>query len=247
MNLKRKVEGNMINTSDRIRNIVSVIDNDTLVDVGTDHGFISILAVQKGIVKKVVASDVNKGPLNTCQKNIEKYSLQENIEICLSNGLQNVNTKYDSVTICGMGGLLICNILKDDIQKTKEFKQLVLQPQSDYYDVRRLVYELGFYIKEELYLIDNLSKKNTLDKYYLIFNCQKGIKNMPSEKELMLGLNIENTNNEVYIAYITYIYNKSKVAYASLQNAKSSVADKKQYYNKLITYCEEILKDNEIK
>ncbi len=236
----------MINTSDRIKNIVSVIENDTLVDVGTDHGFIAILAVLSGKVKNVIACDLNKGPLEACKRNIIKYNLSDNIKTVLSNGIDNVDSDYKSVTICGMGGHLIYNILSSDREKTKKFEQLVLQPQSDHLGVRKLVYELGFYIEEEIYFIDNLSKSNTLDKYYIIFNCKKGEKPLPSDKELNLGVNVKNESLEIYKEYINYVYNKSRVVYESLlENAKTEVFEKKEYYGNLLKYCEEVL--NEVK
>ncbi len=235
----------MINTSDRIKNIVDVIEYDTLVDVGTDHGFIAILSVQKGKTKKVLACDLNKGPLQRCNENIEKYGLNEQIRTKISNGIEEVEVEHDCVTICGMGGLLVHNILDKDREKTKKFKQLVLQPQSDYYMVRKLVYEMGFYIKNEVYFIDNL-KQNSQDKYYMIFNCVKGEKEMPCEKELMYGKNIDENSKETYTGFIEMCLDKGQKAYKSLtENSKSDVSIKKEYYEKVIKYCEEIL--NEIK
>ncbi len=232
----------MINTSDRIKNIVNVIENDTLVDVGTDHGFISILAVQSQRAKKVIACDLNEKPLKSCQENIKKHGLENQITTKLSDGLKSIECDYQSVTICGMGGLLVNNILSFDVQKTRKFKQLVLQPQSDYREVRELIYELGFYIKEEIYFIDNLSKNNKEDKYYIIFNCQNLKKDMPSEKELMFGININDDSKEIYINFTETNYRKAKKSYDNLiENAKTVVLDKKNYYEKYLKYCEEIL------
>ncbi len=234
----------MISTSDRIKNIVNVIEHDTLVDVGTDHGFIAILAVQSKGVKKVFACDVNRGPLNTCEKNIAKYDLQDKITTVLSDGLQNVECDFSSVTICGMGGMLLKNIIVHDAEKTKKFKQLVLQPQSDYYEVRKAVYELGFFIKEEIYFIDNI-KNNGLDKYYIIFNCEKGFGSLPSDKELHLGINIKNETMETYRDFVNMTYLKSKVALENLlKNSKNDVSEKQEYFEKIVGYCEEVLNES---
>ncbi len=240
-----KEKEKMINTSDRIKNIVDVIEYDTLVDVGTDHGFIAILSVQSGKTRNVLACDLNKGPLQTCQNNIEKYGLTAQISTQLSNGLEKVEVEHDCVTICGMGGLLVHNILNFDSDKTKKFKQLVLQPQSDYYMVRELVYKMGFYIKSEVYFIDNL-RQSSQDKYYMIFNCINEKREMPSEKELMFGINIDKNSLDTYKGFIEMTYEKSQKAYEMLtKNSKSDVSEKKEYYEKVIKYCEEIL--NEIK
>lgn len=239
----------MINVSKRIESIVNTIEFDTLVDIATDHGFIPIYAVLNKKVKMAIASDLNKEPLISCDKNIKKYNLEENIQTVLSNGLENIQTDYKTMTLGGIGGLLMCDIISKDMDKTKNFSQLVLQPQSDYKEVRKKIYELGFYIKEEIYLIDNLSKKNNTDKYYIIFNCIKGQKDMPLDKELSVGINISPSCIDIYENYIDIVYNKAKLDLNNLtKNAKTDTTYKEKYYNNLINYLEgtknEIRKDN---
>ncbi len=231
----------MISTSERIKNIVDVIEYKSLVDVGTDHGFIAIRSVQSGKTEKVIACDLNKKPLESCKSNIEKYGLDKNITTVLSNGLLNVECDYESVTICGMGGLLVCNIIGAEPDKTKKFKQLVLQPQSDYFEVRKLVYDLGFSIKKEIYFIDNL-KNGSHDKYYMIFDCRNQIDKMPTEKEFMFGINIDKSSGDIYRKYIEVTYKKAQKAFDSLtKNSKTDITQKKEYYEKVLRYCEEIL------
>ncbi len=233
----------MINTSERIKNIVATIEYERLVDVGTDHGFIAILSVQSGKTKNVIACDLNEKPLLSCQNNIKKYGLSESIKTVLSNGLLNVECDYESVSICGMGGLLVCNILSAEVEKTKKFSQLILQPQSDYYEVRKQVYELGFYIKNEIYFIDNL-KNGSHDKYYMVFNCHKKNVDMPTEKELMFGVDIDKDSLDTYKKYIQMTYDKAKKAFERLiENSKTDITEKKEYYEKVLKYCEEILNE----
>ena len=60
---------------------------DCLADVGTDHGYIPISLVRRGIAVRAVAMDVNQGPLNRAKENIEANGLSERIETRLSDGL----------------------------------------------------------------------------------------------------------------------------------------------------------------
>lgn len=234
----------MINVSLRIENIVNLIENDTLVDIGCDHGFIPIYAVHKKGVKRAIACDLNKEPLLSCQNNIEKYNMQNNIDTLLSNGLENVECDYKTCTIGGMGGLLVTDIIGKYENKTKKFSQLILQPQSDYAQVRKKIYELGFYIKEEVYLIDNLYKKNIADKYYIIFNCIKGESVKPTDSEILLGVNISKNSTDIYKKYINMLYEKSILAYNNLcKNAKTDISDKKTYYENLIKHMEATIND----
>lgn len=233
----------MINVSKRIEGIVSLIEYDTLVDIGSDHGFIPIYAVYSDKAKFAVASDLNEAPLKSSENNILKYGMSENIKTILSDGLKNIEEDYETLTICGMGGLLVIDILKYDEDKTKKFSQLILQPQKDYAEVRKTVYELGFYIKNETYLIDNIYS-NKDDKFYIIFNCLKQELNdkikYPTEKEFLCGINVSIDSIDVYRKYIDNALIKAKIAYKSLNNAKTDTKEKENYYKNFIKYLEEV-------
>ncbi len=53
-------EVNML--SKRLQQVAdTVIKTDIVADIGTDHAYIPIYLVKKGIVKKAVAADISKG------------------------------------------------------------------------------------------------------------------------------------------------------------------------------------------
>ena len=41
-----------------------VTEGASVADIGTDHGYVPIYLVERGIASKVIAMDVNQGPLN---------------------------------------------------------------------------------------------------------------------------------------------------------------------------------------
>ena len=78
--------------SNRLKAIVKFVDKkDSVVDVGCDHGLLSIYLVENKLCKKVIASDVNQNALNSAIKNINNRKLE--IETVLSDGIDNVNLK----------------------------------------------------------------------------------------------------------------------------------------------------------
>ena len=100
--------------SPRLLKIAKCIDCDTLADIGTDHGYIPIFAMNNGLCKKAIACDINKGPLLSAKENIELYNLSDKIETRLSNGLLSLSPmEADTIVIAVMGGLLIRDILTD--------------------------------------------------------------------------------------------------------------------------------------
>ena len=61
----------MSKLSKRLESLALLVDKkDQLVDVGCDHGLLSIYLVQNNLCKKVIASDVNQNALNSAIKNI---------------------------------------------------------------------------------------------------------------------------------------------------------------------------------
>ena len=127
-----------------------VTKGNIVADVGCDHAYTSIYLCQAGIAPKVIAMDVNKGPLVGAKAHVEEAGLSENIDIRLSDGLQRlIPGETDTVLLCGMGGLLMIKILSDYPEATASLKELILQPQSEVGEVRAFLHKQGYEITEE--------------------------------------------------------------------------------------------------
>ncbi len=157
---------NIINISERLKCVAGLVNKGARVaDIGTDHAYLPIYLVQNGISNKVYACDVRKEPLRRAKLHIDEYGLSDKITIQLCDGLKGINKgDVDTVTICGMGGKLMKNILKAGIDKLGDNTQLVLSAQSELRDFRKYLIEAGIYIKSEHMLLED-------GKYYFIFDC----------------------------------------------------------------------------
>ena len=150
--------------SKRLNLIVNNIENcNTLVDIGTDHGYIPIYAVKNGICKNAIASDINKDPLDKAKLNSIFESVDENIDTRLGSGLETIkNGEAQVAVIAGMGGNLIKDILEADKDKVKELDYLILQPAQNPEVLREYLYTNGYEVIAEDLCIDE-------DKYYELF------------------------------------------------------------------------------
>lgn len=127
-----------------------ILPCDILADVGCDHGYLSVYLVKKEKCKHVIAMDIHKGPLQKARDNIEKFGCRDYIETRLSDGLQKALQEEADACVCaGMGGPLALQILWNDREKVKKMKQIVLQPQSELWFVRRTLREWGLVIEKE--------------------------------------------------------------------------------------------------
>lgn len=178
----------MIKLSKRLASIASNIDKeDKVVDIGCDHGYLSIYLKAVNGNKIVIATDINENALNMAKKNINKNSIL--IETRLGNGLDVIkHNEVDTIIISGMGGNTILNILKKN--KLKYIKKIVIQSNTDIPLIRKYINKLGYTIKNEQLIID----KNI---YYIIITFTKG-KHKYTKKELYFGPILLKENNDLF-------------------------------------------------
>lgn len=141
----------LVQLSERLLAAAGMVTKGNIVaDVGCDHAYTSIYLCQAGIAPKVIAMDVNKGPLVGAKAHVEEAGLSEQIDIRLSDGLKKLLPgEADTVLLCGMGGLLMIKILSDYPEATASLKELILQPQSEVGEVRMFLHKQGYEITEE--------------------------------------------------------------------------------------------------
>lgn len=221
---------NIINISERLKCVASLVNKGARVaDIGTDHAYLPIYLVQNGISNKVYACDVRKEPLRRAKLHIDEYGLSDKITTKLCDGLKGINKgDVDTVTICGMGGKLMKNILKAGIDKLGDNTQLVLSAQSELRDFRKYLLETGIDIKSEHMLLED-------GKYYFIFDC---VYNTQDEYYLNVT-NIQQNNIYENAASAGDIHNNN------IHNNDSHKEDNDKEYNdkkKITAYAEEELR-----
>ncbi len=119
----------MIRLSPRLAAVAALAGTgESVIDVGTDHGYLPVYLVQSGAFARVAASDINAGPLWTARCSARERGLEERIEFYLSDGLKSVPGEFDTVVMAGMGGETVRDILRD-LRWSRE-PRLILQPQS---------------------------------------------------------------------------------------------------------------------
>lgn len=121
-----------------------------LVDIGCDHGFLSIYLVSEGICPKALAMDVREGPLTAAGTHVAEWGLEDYIEIRLSDGLKKYRAgEADTMVCAGMGGRLMKRILEEGMDKAAGMKELILQPQSELSEFRSFLRQAGFRVTQE--------------------------------------------------------------------------------------------------
>lgn len=184
----------MIKISERLTVAASLVSQGTvLADVGTDHGYVPIYLVEKGIIPRAIAMDINRGPLERAKEHIVQYGLGEYIQTRLSDGVSALSVgEADSILIAGMGGGLVMHILEAGAAVCQHAEELVLQPQSELARVRRFLYENGYVTDAE----DMVEEEG---KYYPMMRVHWDSAKMESFKSK--GIQDDSIKEKVHFSY----------------------------------------------
>lgn len=137
--------------SKRMQAVANLITpTEALADVGTDHGYIPIYAVEEKIVKRAIAMDINRGPIERAASHIAEHGLEAYIETRCCDGVKGLKTgEVQTVVIAGMGGGLMQKIMEDGREVLATVSEVILQPQSEIEKFRYYLAENGWYIEKE--------------------------------------------------------------------------------------------------
>lgn len=127
---------------------------ETVADVGCDHGYLGIYLLQNGIARRVLASDINEGPLLSAQRNARKFGVAGKMSFHLCPGVANVPREFDVMVCAGMGADTMISILEDAPWLQSEQYRLILQCQSKTPMLRQYLSEKGWHIEKECVLRD---------------------------------------------------------------------------------------------
>ncbi len=136
---------------ERLRSIAGFIPaGSTVVDIGTDHALLPIYLVKYGIAPKVIAGDLNAGPLEAAQKNVTEAGFADKINLRQGDGFDIIRPgEAELAVIAGMGGSTIRQIVQNAGEKAGQIKQLVLQPMADSGHLREWLVDNGWRIADE--------------------------------------------------------------------------------------------------
>lgn len=181
--------------SKRIRRIAKYTEGfKTMADIGCDHGYLGIHSILDYGLTEVLFTDINEMPLESAKQNCIKENVMDKVKFLLGDGLKPLDKDYEVISICGMGGILIKDILSASLERAKNAKRLILSPNTDARVVREFLVDNFFEIVEEEMIFDY--------KYYEVIICRYS-PDAPkySELELKYGPHLLKNKDEVFVEY----------------------------------------------
>ena len=169
-------------TDARLGAAFEFIRGGTMADVGTDHAYLPIALLRRGLVDFAVATDIHRGPAEVAAAHLAANGIGENrAAVLLTDGLHGAES-YHPTDICvfGMGGEMIAHIIEEAPWVKDPSVRLILQPMTKQDVLRQYLDQNGFRV-----IAERLVKTDRI--YQLLCAEYDGAVRSHTPLELMIG------------------------------------------------------------
>lgn len=196
-----------------------------LADVGTDHGRLPVWLIQHGVVERAVCSDLRPGPLSRAKALAERWQVSDRAAFRLCDGLSEIAPyEADVITIAGMGGETIAEILHAARWSNQPGHTYIIQAMSGMDGLRRYLSGNGFAIRREVLVEEG-------DTLYVVLLAQPGEMKPLTEGEIWVGRQNAGLDSPLRSRYLAQELQKLRRAVAGLERSRRPEdMEKKKWY-----------------
>lgn len=183
--------------SKRLEMVASFVERGSrIADIGTDHGYLPIALIERGVSPGAIAMDIGQGPLARAKEHVLACGMEDKIELRLSDGLAELKPgEADTVVIAGMGGELVLHILEQGKALWESTGAFVLSPQSELDKVRIYLEKNGFSIAREAMIAED-------GKFYTVMLAKRGRMSIDRPAHYLYGKYLIKARDSVLALYL---------------------------------------------
>ena len=181
----------------------------SLADVGCDHGYCTLAALESGICDRAVISDVSPRSLQKAERLLAPYIAAGRVRSVCCDGLGGIPADTEQVLIAGMGGEQIVSILAAGFSPPR----LVLQPMKNTPEVRAFLIGRGYNIAHDYTLF--LGRK-----YYDILRADRCAPRAYSAQDVRFGYDNLKTPSPAFMRWLASEAEQCAVRMAKSDSAK---------------------------
>lgn len=165
---------------------------EVLADIGSDHGYLPCDLVSRNVMKKAYACDIAEGPLNASKENIQLNHLENKVIPLLGSGMNPIiNKNVDMISISGMGGILMVEILDEYKDLLKNYR-FVLQANVGIEVLREYLNQMNLKIIDEDIVKD-------AHHIYEIIVCEYGQSDSLTKEDIYFGPVLRKNRSQLFI------------------------------------------------
>nr|WP_314569411.1 tRNA (adenine(22)-N(1))-methyltransferase TrmK [uncultured Pseudomonas sp.] len=191
-----------------------------LADIGSDHGYLPVALMRRGLITMAVAGEVATTPFHAAQRTVRDNGLEQQITVRLADGLAAIEPcdGITAISICGMGGETIRDILESGKPYLSGKERLILQPNGGEQPVRQWLMDNGYSIVREELLWENRF-------YYEIIVAERAGPVAYSAEQLYFGPLQMQARSPAFLAKWQRLLHQKQKTLASLERARQAVPE----------------------
>ena len=147
-------------------------------DIGTDHAHLPAALLQRGRCQHMILTDLSESALNNARNGIIACRLTDRVTFRCGNGLQPLREQCEMISVTGMGGRTIRDILLSGQDRLKG-ASLLLSAHTDLPLIREAVCRIGYHLDRE-------EPCYCAGRFYLVLRARPGAADL-SPREIRLG------------------------------------------------------------
>jgi tRNA (adenine22-N1)-methyltransferase len=207
-----------------------------LADIGSDHGYLPVALMLRGRIEHAVAGEVALTPFHSAQRKVRKHGLEQQVSVRLADGLAAIEPadRITTVSICGMGGETMCEILQRGKHHLSGEERLIFQPNGGERELRTWLMENGYQIEQE-----ELLRENRFD--YEIIVAVPGAGSVYSAEQLFFGPRLLQARSEAFLAKWRRVLRQRQQTLAHFEHAQEVPQDKAREFSKQVEWITQVL------
>ncbi|EPJ97354.1 tRNA (adenine(22)-N(1))-methyltransferase TrmK [Pseudomonas sp. CFII68] len=193
-----------------------------LADIGSDHAYLPVALLRRGAIVMAVAGEVALTPFRAAERTVGENGLEQQISVRLANGLAAIEPEdgITAISLCGMGGETIRDILDSGKARLSGQERLILQPNGGEQPLRQWLMENDYRI-----LCEEVLRENRF--YYEIIVAERAGPVTYTAEELYFGPLQLQARTPIFLAKWQRLLRQKQKTLTSFAKARQAVPEEK--------------------
>ena len=162
-------------------------------DIGTDHAHLPAALLQRGRCQHMILTDISRSALENARLEMMRLRLTERVSLRLGDGLSPLSESCEMISVMGMGGRTIRDILLSGASRLHG-ASLLLSAHTDWHLIRSALQEIGYHLDRE-------EPCFSAGRYYLVLRARPGLESMTA-REIRLGGPLFRSESPVLLPFL---------------------------------------------
>ncbi len=218
------LELNQHTLSQRLERVAAQVPQGArLADIGSDHGYLPVALALRGVVAAAVAGEVADTPFASAQRNVRRNGVEHRVTVRKADGLDALEASdgITAISLCGMGGKTLCEILERGKHRLDGQQRLIMQPNGDERELRTWLMNNGYRIVHE-----ELLRENRFDYEIIVAEPDSSVSY--SAQELYFGPVLMREKSPAFIGKWQRMLRQKQQSLANFARARDAVDPEKQ-------------------